>query len=99
LGGSLASAAQSSKLKNVDLSNGVDRTTADPQINGCTALIESGKETPQTLAIVYNNRGNAYSSKGKYDLAPKDYDKSIELNPNYARAFNNRGVVYQKRRI
>src|SRR5437868_13063737 len=30
------------KLKNVELCNGVDRSSAEPQIRGCTALIESG---------------------------------------------------------
>ena len=90
-------AAQSTKLKNVDLCNGVDRTSAEPQIIGCTALIESGLENSQTLVIAYNNRGNAYTSKGEYELAIQDYDESIKLNPNYAKAFNNRGVAYQKK--
>ena len=37
-----SAAAQSPLLKNVDLCNGVDRTSAEPQIAGCTALIELG---------------------------------------------------------
>ena len=90
-------AAQSTKLKNVDLCNGVDRTSAEPQIIGCTALIESGLESSETLAIAYNNRGNAYTGKGEYELAVKDYDKSINLNSNNAIAFNNRGVAYKKK--
>ena len=36
-------------------------------------------------------------AKGEYDRAIQDYDQSIKLNPNYARAFNNRGVAYQKK--
>jgi len=59
LGG--VAAAPNPKLNNVELCNGADRTSPDPQIEGCTALIESGKETPKTLAIAYNNRGNAYT--------------------------------------
>ena len=90
-------AAQSAKLKNVDLCNGVDRTSAEPQIMGCTALIKSGLENSQTLVIAYNNRGNAYTSKGEYELAIRDYDELIKLDPNYAKSFNNRGVAYQKK--
>ena len=84
-------------LKNIELCNGVDRTSSDIHIDGCTSLINSGKQTTQTLVIAYNNRGNAYTGKGEYDRAIQDYDQSIKLNPNYARAFNNRGVAYQKK--
>jgi tetratricopeptide (TPR) repeat protein len=49
------------------------------------------------MAIAYNNRGNAYTTKGEYDLAIRDYDQSIKLNPMYAKPFNNRGVAYQKK--
>ncbi|MCM8858036.1 MAG: tetratricopeptide repeat protein, partial [Candidatus Thiodiazotropha sp.] len=35
-------------------------------------------------AQVYNNRGNAYSAKGEDEKAIKDYDKAIELKPDYA---------------
>ncbi len=89
--------AQNPLFRNIELCNGADRSLPDIQIGGCTALIDSGKEPPQTLVIAYNNRGNAFSSKGEYDRAIQDYDQSIKLNPNYARAFNNRGVAYQKK--
>src|SRR5262245_14008600 len=88
---------QKAWFRNIELCNGADRTVPDIQIGGCTALIDSGKAMPQTLVIAYNNRGNAYSTKGGYDLAVQDYDQSIKLNPNYAQAFNNRGVAYQKK--
>ena len=35
--------------------------------------------------------------KGEYELAIRDYDKSIKLAPNYDKPFNNRGVAYQKK--
>src|ERR1022692_3642705 len=90
-------AAQSPKLSNVDLCNGKDRTSAEPQIIGCTALIKSDADNPKVLAIAYNNRGNAYTGKGQYELAIQDYDESIKLNPKYAKSLNNRGVAYQKK--
>lgn len=95
--GTKPQAAQPSKLKNLDLCNDVDGTSVEAQITACTTFIESGIDTPQTLVSVYNNRGNAYISKGKYDLAIKDYDESIKLNPNYFKAYNNRGAAYKKK--
>src|SRR5215471_2031145 len=76
---------QKAWFRNIELCNGVDRTVPDIQIGGCTALIESGKGTPPTLVIAYNNRGNAYSAKGEYDRAVQDYDQSIKLIPTTPR--------------
>jgi formylglycine-generating enzyme required for sulfatase activity/lipoprotein NlpI len=90
--------AAAQTTNDVDLCNGRDRTSAEPQIAGCTALIKSNQRNSQVLAIAYNNRGNAYTGKGEYELAIQDYDESIKLNPNYAKPLNNRGVVYQKER-
>jgi tetratricopeptide (TPR) repeat protein len=100
LGGMAAAqrpAESQKKFKNIELCNGANRNSPDIRIEGCTAVIESGKETPKILVIAYNNRGNAYTAKGEYDRAVQDYDQSIKLNPNYAKALNNRGVAYQKR--
>ena len=45
-------------------------------------------------AGAYNNRGNAYVRLGEHERAIKDYDKAIELNPDYAKAYYNRGLAY-----
>jgi tetratricopeptide (TPR) repeat protein len=87
-------AQENSLLKNIELCNGSDRNS---QIEGCTALITSNATTSLGLAIAYNNRGNAYTSIGKYDLAIADFDKALELNPAFMKALNNRGVVYEKK--
>jgi tetratricopeptide (TPR) repeat protein len=85
-------------LKAMGLCNGLDRQGGlDSQINGCTALIDSDQKTSQTLAHAYNNRGNAYSMKGDYDLAIKDYDEAIRANPNHIKAFYNRGLAYSRK--
>jgi tetratricopeptide (TPR) repeat protein len=84
-------------LKNIDLCNGMDRSSPEPQIRGCTALIRSGDLTKNALAIAYNNRGNAFTAKGAYDLAIVDFDQSIKYNPTYANAFSNRGVANLKK--
>src|SRR5664279_4101309 len=100
--GSLASAQipkpdqtpkSSSLLKNIDLCNGVDRTSPEPQIRGCTAIINSGDLKKNGVATAYNNRGDAYAARGDNDLALLDYDQSIKENPAYAKPYNNRGVA------
>jgi hypothetical protein len=53
----------------------------DVTIGGCTAVIQSGKETRSALAMAYNNRGVAYRAKGEGDRAIADFNKAIELNP------------------
>src|SRR5580704_2234803 len=60
--------AQSSDVSNVDQCNGGNDISAEQQINGCTALLNS-IDSPKILAIVYNNRANAYIGQGQYDLA------------------------------
>jgi len=85
-------------LKNIELCNGLDRTAPERQINGCTAIIDSGDTTATlALAIAYNNRGDAYTATGNYDRAIQDFDQSIKLDPTYAKPFNNRGVAYLKK--
>ena len=39
--------------------------------------------------------GAAYVEKGAPDLAIPVLDKAIELSPQYASAYNNRGLAYQ----
>lgn len=67
---------------------------ADPKIAGCTALIQAGKGTPESLSTFYNNRGVAYVDKRDYVQAIQDYDEAIRLNPNLASAFYGRGEAY-----
>ncbi len=48
-------------------------------------------ELDPTLAVAYNNRGNAKAALGQHEAALADYDRAIELNPTYATAYYNRG--------
>ena len=45
-------------------------------------------------AETYYNRGVDYYNQKQYESAIQDYNKTIELNPNYTLAYNNRGVAY-----
>jgi len=45
-------------------------------------------------AAAYLQRGDQYSAAQEYDLAIADYTAAIRLNPDYAEAYNNRGLAY-----
>jgi tetratricopeptide (TPR) repeat protein len=66
----------------------------DLQINGCTAVIQSGQWSGEGLASAFNNRGGAYNDKKDYDRAIADFDQAIRLDPKYAFAYKNRGTAY-----
>jgi tetratricopeptide (TPR) repeat protein len=86
-----------SKMKNIELCNGSDRSSPEPQIRGCTALINSENETTLIRSVAHNNRGDAYVAQGNFDAAINDYNQAINLNPDFARSFNNRGFAYLKK--
>jgi tetratricopeptide (TPR) repeat protein len=67
----------------------------DLVIEGCSEMIDEAQQAPAILALAHNNRGVAYKAKGEYDLALKDYDEAILLNPNSASHYNNRGIIYR----
>ena len=41
----------------------------------------------------WNNRGVAYEKKGQLARALKDFEKAIEIKPDYEKALNNRKRV------
>src|SRR5258708_39676770 len=64
----------------------------DLALQGCTALILSGQLSEVDLAKVLNDRGLAYSNKGKYNQAIQDFCNPIALKPKLPEAFNNLGL-------
>ena len=62
-------------------------------LRGCTALINSGRETPGDLARAYFNRGRGLSDSGQYDRAIQNLDQAIWLDPDYPDAFNSRAIA------
>ncbi len=52
----------------------------------------------ELLATIYRKRGFAYTRFGEYQQAIGDYDRAIELSPNYARAYASRGSAYRRLR-
>jgi tetratricopeptide (TPR) repeat protein len=67
--------------------------TPDAIISACSAQIITGKD----LAISLRNRGFGYALKNDYDRAIADYDRSIEIDPKSAKAFDLRGNAYRDR--
>lgn len=45
----------------------------------------------------YYRHGGVDCAKGDYDHAIVNLTKAIELNPNFAEAYNNRGIAYRKK--
>jgi len=43
--------------------------------------------------MAYSNRGSVYVDLGKYQLALDDYSSAIRINPDDAKAYDNRGIV------
>ena len=74
-----------------------DAATDDQTIDGCTALIQSGRETSVGQAVIYYNRGIGYDDKGLYDQAIADYTRAIALKPDYAVAYDNRGNAFNSK--
>jgi tetratricopeptide (TPR) repeat protein len=64
------------------------------RISGCTALIERGGFARAELSEIYARRALAYSLKGQYATAIRDYDMAIDMQPNFAIALNNRAWAY-----
>ena len=65
----------------------------DELIPICTEIIEL-ERSPHDKAFAYYNRGLAYYYKGDFDRAIEDFNKALELDPNYIGAHYNRGLAY-----
>jgi tetratricopeptide (TPR) repeat protein len=60
------------------------------RLKTCSALIQHDSKD----ATAYLDRGNAYQYKGEVDHAIADYDKAIELKPDYAAVYDVRARAY-----
>ncbi|MCB4792591.1 MAG: tetratricopeptide repeat protein [Elusimicrobia bacterium] len=46
--------------------------------------------------LEYYNCGIAYLRKGNYELAIKDFNNTLQINPSYSKALYERGMIYFK---
>ena len=56
--------------------------------------IEKAVRATIVASIDYMERGATYSKLGEYGKAIQDYDKAIQLDPNNALGYYNRGYAY-----
>jgi len=52
------------------------------------------REGPADSAVLHNKVGIAFHQMIELNLAKKEYEKAIKLNPKYAEAINNLGAIY-----
>jgi tetratricopeptide (TPR) repeat protein len=45
--------------------------------------------------LIYNNRGFAYDNLGNHKQAIEDFNRAIEIKPDFELAYNNKGNAYQ----
>ncbi len=74
-----------------------DSDDADRNIAGCTLIVQDPSEGAHMHSIALVGRALAYLSKGDRDRAEADFTYAIELDPNNALAFNDRGTLWRER--
>ena len=58
--------------------------------SGCATT----EEIKETDPVALSDQGVAFGKAGEYDRAIAYFNKAIEINPSYAKAYNNRGLAY-----
>lgn len=56
--------------------------------------IDMYREAPQNSPVIANKIGIAYHQLLRLDLARKNYERAIKLDPKYSEAINNLGTIY-----
>jgi tetratricopeptide (TPR) repeat protein len=64
----------------------------DADINECTALLHENPEN----AATHNNIGTAYAARGWGEKAIQEYEKALQLDPNYAMVYRNLIRLYSE---
>lgn len=67
--------------------------SAAERIQACNQVIHTNVFSPETRAKLITIRGNAYFASGNLDGALDDYDKAIQLRPEFQPAVINRAVT------
>jgi len=63
-------------------------------IKNCSTIIDTGKTDRRALAIAYNNRAWAHGQLDEYDLAFRDYDRALQIDPDLVQALLRRAALY-----
>ncbi len=73
------------------LNNKVEELYHEGQFGKIISLLTDEVLDKHKDAALYLWRGNSWHTKGEYDKAIADYNKAIELKPEYVSAYYNRG--------
>lgn len=66
-------------------------------IEACSAIIDSGRELPDSLPYAYLYRGRAYQTLQQVDSAFSDFDAALKFHPQLAHAHFGLGQIYELR--
>ena len=86
----MGAAAQAQSYEQLERWCHDDNATDDQTIQGCSAVITSGRATGKDLFKAFYDRGLSFLNTNQFDRAIEDFDKAISLDPNDADAFNAR---------
>jgi hypothetical protein len=83
----------SGKYKNTKLMASIepDKESSIPPLG--TNITAKAACLAEAGAVMHFNNGNAMYHQGDINGAIQEYTRAIKLNPNYAKAYNNRGMV------
>lgn len=68
----------------------------DAQIAPFRILLNSGRLSREELANRFNDEGREAMQNARYNEAILKFSVAIQLNPNFAGAYSNRGTAYQR---
>ncbi len=97
ISGNVASGGSAAAIK-VAIDNCQNPEVApESRIEACSQLIHSNLVGHRFLARFYFSRAIAYEAAQQSDRALQDYDKALELDPNFTEAQANRSRLKQER--
>lgn len=47
-------------------------------------------------AVLYSNRAQCYIERKEYELALKDCDECLRLDPNFIRGYSRKAIIYSR---
>ena len=98
--GTVATLAPGVELKVVDVKQGWIGITAEQDGKKIAGWVKPSTLSHPAKSPVTNafEQGYAHHLKGRLSQAIASYSEAIRLDPNHARAYNNRGLAYQANR-